>query len=130
MTDTANTITLTGRRPVRIAEDSWPVIAAGNHDSWDNQYRSQANRETTVRMRVRQHSDGRSIVYGTYLYQSAWLGEANVSAKAGELLEPGADICAAIDRVASELCSVDGVDEAHVDEARRDCIASLPAEEI
>ena len=56
------TITLTGRAPVRIREDEWPVIASGSYKDWDNQYEFQANREWKASIRVRQHPDGRKHV--------------------------------------------------------------------
>ena len=63
MTDQAKqtiTITMSERRPLRIDPEIWPVIARAK---WhDGQYDFQAN---TVRLiKVREHSDGRRIVYG------------------------------------------------------------------
>ena len=49
------TITLTGRAPVKIVEEDWPVIAKADAHA--------QRRHTSVR--VRRHLDGRSIVYGT-----------------------------------------------------------------
>lgn len=108
------TITLTGRAPVTISKETWPVIASAR--DWDNTYESQANR--TWRITVRQHEDGRTVVYGVYTTQ--WQGESG--RRGGELLETGADIVAAIQRVAEYL----GFDQRLTDE----CIADLPAEEL
>jgi hypothetical protein len=114
------TITLTDRPPVRIDEDNWGIIAmASDHD---NQYECQAN--TVWSIRVRQHDDGRTIVYavkdsgpgGQYLGFKA--------SRAGELLDKECtmdDICAAIRRVGEYADCADLID---------DCIADLPAEEI
>lgn len=107
------TITLTDRPPVRIVEADWPQIARAK--SWDNRYECQANR--TWRLCVRQHDDGRAIVYGSY--SSAWQGARG--ADAGELLAAGDDIPAAIHRVAAD-CNCEGI--------VADCIADLPAETI
>ncbi len=53
-------ITMTGRPPVQIDETEWPIIAkASGHDG---EVEAQANRKGLVR--VRQHADGRTIVYG------------------------------------------------------------------
>lgn len=104
-------ITLTGRAPVRIVEADWPLIArASDHDGY---VASQADRTWTLR--VRQHDDGRTIVYG--VYSTSWQGERDEAA--GELLDAGEDIPAAIHRVA-ESCGCERLVAA--------CIADLPAE--
>jgi len=104
---------LTGRPPVTIEEDLWPVIASAKQ--WDNQYECQANR--TWHLIVRQHADGRSLVYGVYTTQ--YQGERG--ARAGELIGAGDDIAAAVHRVA-EACGCESIAE--------ECIADLPAVEI
>jgi hypothetical protein len=112
------TITLTGRPPVKIREDQWPVIARADwHDG--GEHPSRANRSAFLR--VRQHADGRALVYGGT--STNWQGERDL--KAGALLTPSADIPAAIRRVAESL-GHDGQHSALV----QDCIADLPAEEI
>lgn len=107
------TITLTDRAPVRIRESEWPQIAHGN---WgDNaSIPSQSNRGCDLR--VRQHADGRAIVYG--VSWSQWRGESGWSG--GELLGAGADIVAAIRRVG----------EALNESVIRECIANLPAVQL
>lgn len=109
------TITLSGRPPVRITEADWPVIArASEHDG--GTVESQANR--TWDLRVRQHADGRAIVYG--VHWTCWQGESG--SRGGEMLAAGDDIAAAILRVAETIDS----------DARlaQECIADLPAEEV
>ena len=54
------TIVLSERRPIRIVDDEWPVLASAA--SHDGMVRSQANTLRTIR--VREHADGRRIVYG------------------------------------------------------------------
>jgi hypothetical protein len=107
------TVTLTGRRPVTITKADWPVIAEAK--AWDNTYEFQGQKWRLV---VRQHADGRAIVYGVHTsnYQNA------KDARGGELLEPGDDIPVAVHRVAESLDF-----EARLAE---ECIADLPAEEI
>lgn len=125
MDDKTRTITLTGRAPVRIVEAEWPVIARADDDSFksiDYARHSQAKARGEIdvyHLIVRQHSDGRSLVYGV-LTASSWTGTEDW--KGGELLEPGADLAAAIERVGSsgEL----------PDSLIRECIADLPAEDI
>lgn len=116
MTETkTRTITLSNRPPVKIKESEWPMIAKA---SWcDNPaIPVQANRSASVR--VRQHADGRSIVYG--VYESQWQGESTL--KSGVLLDKGADIAAAINEVVNEI----GVTTTMAAE----CIADLPAVEL
>ena len=115
ITAKTRTITLTDAQPVKIIEHQWPEIAHGN---WgDNPaIPSQSNRGADIR--VRQHADGRAIVYGTRW--SRWQGEGGRAG--GEMLDAGADIVAAIRRVAEDV----GISEVAV----RECIADLPAVEI
>jgi len=138
MTDTAETktrtITMTDRPPVKIRESEWPVIGRGEYDRADSPIRSQANRTWKCTIVVRQHDDGRAVVYGVYDYGTAWQGERNFGAKAGLLLGAGDDIVGAIHNIGATLTAA--ADEAgrefgpHISEAVRDCIADLPAEEI
>lgn len=107
------TITLTDRAPAKIREDQWPLIASAKR--WDNTHESQANR--TWSLRVRQHEDGRTLVYAAY--DSQYRGEHGK--RAGELLDAGADLPASIRRVG---------ENARCEECIDDCIADLPAEEI
>ena len=107
------TITLTDRPPVTIREDQWPQIASAK--DWDNTHESQANR--TWALRVRQHDDGRAIVYG--LYDSQFQNEREL--RAGELVEADGDIAAAIHRVAKNC---------NCEQIAQECIADLPAVEL
>lgn len=125
------TITLTDRAPVKIAEEDWPVIAHGSYYDHDGQVAAQANRSWRCTIRVRQHEDGRSIVYGTYDYHTTWQGARGADGRAGELLAAGDDLVGAIRRTAATLDAITGGEyTAHIGEAERSCIADLPAEEI
>lgn len=114
---TYRTITMTGRRPVRICNTDWPCIAdATDHDG---QIECQANTEWYLP--VRQHADGRAIVYGACEAGNGGQYASFRPSRAGEMLAPGDDIAAAIHRVAV------GCDcECIADE----CVADLPAESI
>ena len=119
------TITLTGRPPVTIDEDKWPVIASARDSDHDGQHECQANRTWTWGLRVRQHEDGRAIVYAVYDATSQFRGEQVESAKHGVLLLADcamADICQSIEDVASRMPGE------RWDELAAECIADLPAE--
>lgn len=99
------TITLTGRSPVQIAETDWPEIAAAADDDDDGIYT----------LKVRQHADGRSIVYAVVERdRERWRG--------GELLAAGEPVTGAIVRVATDGRIPPGV--------VRLCVAALPAVRI
>jgi hypothetical protein len=124
------TITLTDRPPVKIRDDAWPVIAEASGDSYrggDYARRNQARHQGEVdkyTLKVRQHEDGRTLVYGILdAANAAWGAPAGgEDHRGGELLEAGADIAAAIRRV-GESCDLP-------DSIIRECIAALPPEEL
>ena len=105
------TVTLSGRRPVRIQKDRWPVIARVKRS------RGEAADQTICHLIVRQHQDGRTLVYGVSESPSE-----DQTQRAGCLLEAGADTCKAIREVSGEL----GFDP----NTAQACIASLPAEDL
>lgn len=107
------TVTLTDSAPITLDPIKWPVVAIAK--DWDNQYECQANR--TWRLTVRQHEDGRAVVYGNM--SSAWGGERDTYA--GERVSAGQDIPTVIRRVAAD-CGCEQI--AHA------CIADLPAVEV
>lgn len=108
------TINLTSQAPVRVDGAAWPLLA--NAKDWDNTHESQANR--TWSLRVRQHADGRAIVYGRYTTQ--FQDENNRSG--GELLAARDDIAAAILRVAESLEFAPSL--------AQECISDLPVVEL
>ena len=115
------TITLTGRSPVRILDADWPIIASASGDSFtgnDGARHLQAQRQGELDewwLKVRQHySDGRTLVYGRITH--GWHGGEDWAG--GMLLEPGADIAAALHSV--------GCSSPIPAECFRDCLAALP----
>ena len=130
------TITLTDSRPVTIYEDEWPVIASSDWGDHDNQYEFQANRKASATLKVRQHADGRSIVYGIYRYQTQFQDDSDVRVGAGRLV-PVADgdgaIITAIRDAMEHLSSYDSLPEGWQPDWRLladECIADLPAEQL
>lgn len=126
------TITLTNRPPVRVKEDHWPVIAHGSYKDWDNQYEFQANRTWKIDIRVRQHQDGRAIVYGVYDYDTHFHGEKCEAHKVGALLAPDDDLPGAIKEAAKQMIErVSDEDmHQHIRAIANECIADLPAQEL
>lgn len=123
------TITLTGRNPVRIYDDEWPVVAEGKGDSYGGNDYSRYQQALArgecdeYAIRVREHADGRAIVYAVFDAAEAWTH--NESRRGGELLPAEstlADYAAAIRRV-GEDCNIP-------DSVIRECTADLPAEEL
>jgi hypothetical protein len=124
------TITLTGRAPVRVLKADWPILASATGDSCAGndcgRYQQALGQGECDRYRltVRQHEDGRAVVYGVL---DAAIVEWHAPAggedhRGGELLDAGADLAAAIRRV-GESCHLP-------DPLIRDCAADLPAVEI
>lgn len=111
------TITLTNRPPVTVRKDAWPIVAEAEH--YDTEHRHQANR--FWRMKVRQHEDGRAVVYA--VFDSAYRGERDK--RAGEVVPADADIAAAINRVALSMGW-----ETDPGSVAASCIANLPADEL
>lgn len=120
------TITLTGRSPVKIKKNEWPVIATAGDDSYghvDPQGHQQAKLQGELDeylLRVRQHADGRTIVYGVLNAATVWTRTKDW--RGGELLDSGNNIASVIIRVGQ----AGGIP----DEVVRNCIADLPAEEL
>ena len=126
------TITLTNQAPVKITDDHWPLIAGGSWKDWDNQYECQANRTWKIDIHVRQHADGRAIVYGVYHYTTCFQGDSGESYRVGSLLAAPADLLAGIHDTAHQM--VDRVQDStlhhHIRTVADECIADLPAQEI
>jgi hypothetical protein len=78
-TTTRRTITPTGHAPVRIVVDNWPIVAQA--------YDRSDNHRHTVKLTVRQHTDGRLFVYGVVTNPWAW--GIDPAPRAGELLGAG-----------------------------------------
>ena len=145
-TTKTRTITLTDRPPVRITEADWPIIASGDERPGHTHNGTPVPDYETDRytIRVRQHADGRALVYGVIDAATAWTGTEDW--RGGELLShpysSGADntqpdspvvrtqgrrvstheIAGAIRRV--------GESGGIIESVIRECIAGLPAETI
>lgn len=122
------TITLTNRPPVTIEEDNWPLIASAKDSDHDNQYECQANQKWKWFVGVRQHKDGRAIVYATYTHTSQWAGSQDTYDRQGDYLDykdvPIEHITSAIINVCARM------EGERWDTLKDDCIADLPAEDL
>lgn len=143
-TSKALTITLTGRAPIKIRVDEWPEIASATERRHDGEIESQANRISKAAIRVREHADGRTIVYGSYSYDTSWQHESSREIRGGLLLDPHAGsyiaivakgktpLIDAIEDVAEQLSERVGEEYFGLDmvELGQQCMADLPAVEI
>lgn len=126
------TITLTDRPPVKIKKEEWPIIAESSDKQFDGQSEFQANRTSTWKLKVRQHEDGRALVYGIYSHDTDWQDEHNYYVRGGELVEQSGDLAAGVRRVGEWMAQQE---QAEDDESRWEsiinaCIADLPAQDI
>ena len=112
-------ITMSERRPITIIITDWPVIArAYRHDG---AVKFQANHEWSIC--VREHADGRRIVYGGLTaghggVPSGWRG-----AEGGFLIEDGND-----NETIRAIRRIGGIIDD--DEMADECIADMPAEDV
>jgi hypothetical protein len=132
MTDTQRkqcTIILTGRRPVLIDEDEWPLIATASGDdcgiSDPARYRQaiEQGQADEYSLHVRQHADGRVIVYGTYTESVLGSGHEGLT-HAGYVFTPDEA------RPVEYMIQSAGSDLGVPDQLVADCIADLPAEKL
>lgn len=111
MADGTRIITMTDRAPVKIRDEEWPVIASARQDGGDTR---------TWLIYVRQHQDGRALVYG--IHNTGWHDERD--RRSGFLLEgivTEAEIVHAIHMAAGAIGAIGLAAE---------CIGDLPPVEV
>lgn len=125
MTD--RTITLTGRPPVAIAEGDWPLVANARDCQRDTEQYCDANSVSRWFIGVRQHRDGRTLVYATYKFTCNFGDDVNI--RRGVLLNAGSDPIKAVETVCAQMRSAAhyGNDASRWDELEHECIADFPA---
>lgn len=134
------TIVLTGRRPVTIETDEWPVIASAKSSCDDGDMHNQANQKGHIAVMVRKHGDGRCLIYGSSELWGA-LSHDEFRRHAGKLLPEDhteSMLVAAINEVVHEIKPLEVEDPGYVYKSlvkewitlADECIAELPAEEI
>jgi hypothetical protein len=112
------TISLTGRRPVKIHKPEWPIVAKAkgyctprSHDG------GPPDPPDACKLFVRRHTDGRAIVYG--------IRESEREQREGFILDSAAED----NEVEEKLTKVgDLLDVSR--EVLNNCLAELPAEEL
>ncbi len=122
---TTRTITLTGRRPVTIDEDAWPRIAeALEHHSCGEHAQ---NGKVSWQLRIRQHADGRLIMYGTTRGWCQCSDTETTTPRAGYVLPAGtsdAELAAMALQVAKAILPPD---YGSAEGLAQDLMADLPA---
>lgn len=124
-------ITMSERRPITIVKADWPLIARA--DRHDGAVECQANHEWTIR--VRQHADGRRIVYGWLTAGNGGVPMGWRGAEGGFLVSPPRQLYG-LERSSSPdedetiraIRRVGGI--IGDDVLAAECIADLPAEEL
>lgn len=122
------TIPMSERRPLSIVEADWPLIACAERH--DGQVECQANHLWVIR--VREHVDGRRLVYG-------WVRAGNGGVYAGWRGSEGGFLVANIndgplalrpndEETVRAIRRVGGIIED--DKLADECIGDLPAEEV
>jgi len=124
------TITMSERRPLRIVDDEWPVIASAR--DWNGEHEFQANRIDTVR--VREHADGRRIVTATHLAGGGGMRREEREIRAGFLVPASNEDAADGTKMPDEDETIRAIRRAAGvigrDDLAAECIGDLPAEEI
>lgn len=122
------TIPLTDRRPVSISEDEWPLIVRVSGDSCEirdparHDQAVEQGQADTYEMEVRQHADGRTLVYGRF-DEAQWSESDHPGpSHAGGLVEPGGDVVTEIRNVGDKLYLSQTL--------IADCIAGLTPQEL
>lgn len=120
---TKTQIAMTGRRPVSIDKEDWPLVSKAE---WHNgQYDFQANE--IRRVVVREHADGRRLVYGLH---DSGPGGTNIgfrSKHAGFLVEAN---CNSVDEQSTVHAIRKVADIIGDERLGEECISGLPSEDI
>lgn len=114
-------VTMSERAPLKLDPDLWPLIASAS--THDGQVECQANREWAIK--VREHEDGRRVVYGWVQRGNGGMPIGYRGASGGYLVEAGANAGEETIRAIRRVAGIIGDDQ-----LGDECIADLPAEEL
>jgi hypothetical protein len=121
-------IVLSGGAPVQISQAEWPLIAEAKtplvYDPFNpNEWAVGTQPYGYERLAVRQHHDGKAVVFGLLRYKEAWASQFNIfNPRGGEVVSAGTDLAAALKRVGGAL-GLQG-------ETIRACVNALPAQDL
>lgn len=113
------TITMSEQSPLKLDPETWPIIASA--DRHDGAVACQANTEWYIR--VREHADGRRVVYGGKTAGNGGQYASFRELRGGYLVAPG-DEQATI-RAIRRIAGIIGDDQLGAE-----CIGDLPAREL
>ena len=127
------TIRLTGRPPVTVSKEQWPLIATAEKE-WHNGPEYDSDQSSYWWMRVRQHDNGRAVVYAGYRYETRVQGEKDIEHYRGVMVPEGSieAICAAVAVVASQISELpaDGCDDEKWPALAEECLQDMPPERL
>lgn len=103
-------IEITGQAPIAVDRELWTLIAEAVEFS--GEFEAQADRLS--RLSVRQHADGRALVYGEHT--TRWQGEQNYAG--GHILTKDENLVLVVAEVVAELGFSDSLHQR--------CLASFP----
>jgi len=119
---------MTNDSPVSIVASDWPIIAESSGDSYSgsdycrHQQALGQGECDTYWIRVRQHQDGRAIIYASCDGATAWT--ESESWRAGQMVDSGDDIIGAITEVAT------GCEPPLPESVTREIFEDLPARNL
>jgi len=128
--DKKTEITMSDRRPIRIVQSDWPIIATANRSDDLNKPRAcaplAAGRET--RIMVREHKDGRRVVSGVQQWSNGEPPNSWRDLKGGMLIGAQSDGKPDEDKTIHAIRYVAGVVQDY--RLADECIADMPAEDL
>ncbi len=122
-------------QPIKISNALWPLLSEAkevfNFQSWESTFDPVTGCTSDYILRplgherlvVRQHSTGKTLIYGYTRYDLPWAAQFNIfNPCGGEILPAGVDVAAAVKRIGTTL-------ELNADTIRA-CINGLPSQDL
>lgn len=129
-TPTHITITMSDRAPLKLVRADWPHVATADWHS--GEHASQANEVASIS--VREHEDGRRIVYGHRDRGPGGMAIGYRGKYAGFLVEPPAPSSGVTGKLPDEAGTIRAIRRVagviDMPELADECIGDLPAEEF
>ncbi len=96
-------VPLSREPPITVDRREWPEIATGTYRWQDGDQKKGILQEISLVLKVRQHADGRAVVYGRFFYCDILKPRDLFLVHHGRFVEPGMDLVAAIQAVGGNL---------------------------